>query len=164
MYMHSGAVTKSDVITSNMHSCKRNFVMSKGSYHLPWKWHFIGNVAFRAIIGTGKKNFLQHFLQSFWVTKCFYARMVIKHNFLIHLHLLGPTGGVSGSGFNTSLGVQQSVLTSKVGLSLILSHFDLPGNVLVNGAWPWLYSFPWRFMFMMLILIRRPGFQPRIPK
>ena len=41
-----------------------------------------------------KKNFSKHFLQSFRVTKCFYAIIAIKHDFLIHLHLLGHEGDV----------------------------------------------------------------------
>ena len=45
---------------------------------------FAGNVLFRAIIGTGKKNFSKQFLQSFRATKCFYAIIAIKYAFLVH--------------------------------------------------------------------------------
>ena len=53
------------------------------------------NLPFCTIIGTGKKNFSKHFLQSFQVKECFYAIIVIKHDSL------------SGSGFNSSLEAQQ---------------------------------------------------------
>ena len=53
---------------------------------------FACNVPFRTVVGTGKKNFTKHFLQSFRVTKWFYEIIVIKHVFLIHSHLLGPSG------------------------------------------------------------------------
>lgn len=61
-------------------------------------------------------------------------------------------------------GLNQNIRTSYEGLSLILSHLGLPGTVLVNGEWPWLYSLPCRFRFMMLILIRRFGAHPLMPK
>ena len=96
-FKHSGVITKFDVVMSNVHSSKCNFVTSKLSYFCPWSSifeTFAGNVPFRAIIGTGKKNFSKHFLQNFRVTKCFYAVRTIKHGFLIHLHLLDPSGGV----------------------------------------------------------------------
>ena len=38
----------------------------------------------RAIIGTGKKNFLKQYLQSFWAIKNVYAIIAIKDAFLIH--------------------------------------------------------------------------------
>ena len=77
---HSGAVTKTDVITSNVHS-------SDGVSLCPGSDVFkmlAGNMLLCAIIGTGKKNFLKHFLQSFRAKKCFYAIIAIKHAFLIH--------------------------------------------------------------------------------
>ena len=96
-FKHSWVITKFDVVMSNVHSSKCNFVTSKLSYFCPWSSvfeTFAGNVPFRAIIGTGKKNFSKHFLQNFRVTKCFYAVRTIKHGFLIHLHLLeGERGG-----------------------------------------------------------------------
>ena len=39
-----------------------------------------------------KKNISKHFFLSFRVTKCFYAIIVIKHDFQKQLHLLGPSG------------------------------------------------------------------------
>ena len=54
----------------------------------------IGNVPSRAITATGKKNFSMQFLLCFQVTKCFYAIRAIQHDFLIHLDLLGFSGGV----------------------------------------------------------------------
>ena len=66
---------------------------------------FAGNMPFHAIVGTGKKNFSKDFFcdgctcQSFRATKCFYAILAIKHAFLIHKHLLGPSGGVKPSPF-----------------------------------------------------------------
>ena len=72
---------------------------------------FVGNVPFRAIIGTGKKNFSKHFLISFQVTKCFFGIIAFKHDFLIHLHLLGPSGGIENPAF------QARVLTTPLGPS-----------------------------------------------
>ena len=40
---------------------------------------FACNVPFRITIGTGKKNFLKHFLQRYRVTKCSYAINTIKY-------------------------------------------------------------------------------------
>ena len=76
---------------------------------------FAGNVLFHTIIDTGKKNFTKIFLQSFQVTKCCYAIIAIKHDFLIHvhLHLLGPEGGAEAlkdSGFKTRPGAQQILM------------------------------------------------------
>ena len=45
---------------------------------------FTGNMLFRAIIGTGKKNFLKQSLQSFQAKNYFYAIIAIKYAFLIH--------------------------------------------------------------------------------
>ena len=45
---------------------------------------FAGNVLFRTIIGTGKKNFLKQFLQSFRAKRMFYAILANKHAFLIY--------------------------------------------------------------------------------
>lgn len=45
-----------------------------------------------------------------------------------------------------------SQLTECIGRSLILSHWGLPGNVLVTGAMPWLYIFP---CLLRLIKFRR---------
>ena len=77
---HSGAVTKTVVIISNVHSSD-GVSLCPGSNVFKT---FAGNVLLRAIIGTGKKNFLKHFLQSFRAKKCFYAIIAIKHAFLIH--------------------------------------------------------------------------------
>ena len=45
---------------------------------------FASNVPFRAIIGTGKKNFSKHSLQGLRATKCVHAIIAIKFAFLIH--------------------------------------------------------------------------------
>ena len=42
-----------------------------------------GNVPSHAIIGTGNKELFEVFLQRFRVTKCFYAIIAIKHDFLM---------------------------------------------------------------------------------
>ena len=53
--------------------------------------------------------------------KLCYAIITTKHGFLIHLHLLD----LSGSGFNTTLGVQQMFINRKTCLIPILSS-DIP--------------------------------------
>ena len=55
---------------------------------------FTGDMAFRAIIGTGKKELKKHFLHGFRMTKWFYAIIAIKQDFLIHLHLLSLSWNV----------------------------------------------------------------------
>ena len=52
----------------------------------------------------------------------FKAIIVIKHAFLIHGHLLGPSEGVSDSGFNTSLAAQQMLMHRKPCLIPIISQ------------------------------------------
>ena len=75
-----------------------------------------GNILFRSIIGIGKNhqnfgNIFSNVFEYCCMIECFRAIMVIKHDFLIHLHLLGPSGGVethlSGSGFITFLWAKQ---------------------------------------------------------
>ena len=119
--------SKSDVIIRNVLSSKRNFVTSKcviicrgsGVFET-----FAGNLPSHAIIGTRKKFFLKHFLPTFWVTGSFYAMIVIKHGFLIHLHLLGPEGGVETWAWkHMSRAMRKCVLchmrTTKAQISLI---------------------------------------------
>ena len=80
MNKHSGAVIKSNVIISKVHSSDDvSLCPGSGVFNT-----FAGNVLFRAIIGTGKKKFLKQFLQSFRAKKMFYAIIAIKHAFLIH--------------------------------------------------------------------------------
>ena len=67
MNKHSGAITKTAIIISKVH-------ISDDDSLCPWSGifkTFAGNMLFRAIIGTGKKNFLKQFLQSFRAKKCF---------------------------------------------------------------------------------------------
>ena len=64
---HSGAVIKTDVIINKVHSID-DISLCPGSGFFKM---FAGNVLFRAIIGTGKKNVLKQCLQSFRATKMF---------------------------------------------------------------------------------------------
>ena len=80
---------------------------------------FLGNMPFRTIISTGKKNFWKQLLQSFPVTKYLYAIVAIRYDFIIHLHLLGP---LDSRGWNTSLGAQQMLMHRKSCLIPILSR------------------------------------------
>ena len=60
MNKHSGAIIKTDVIISNMHSSNAvSLCLGSGIFKM-----FSGNMLIRTIIGTGKKNFLKQFLQS----------------------------------------------------------------------------------------------------
>ena len=62
---HSGAVTKTDVIINKMHrSDDVSLCPGSGVFKM-----FAGNVLFRAIIGTCKKNYLKQFLQSLQAKK-----------------------------------------------------------------------------------------------
>ena len=67
-----------------------------------------GNVPSHAIIGTGNKELFEAFLQRFRVTNCFYAIIAIKHDFLMHLHLLGPSGGVETLAFQARVSMLPS--------------------------------------------------------
>ena len=115
------AVTKTDVINSNVHSSKRKFRDVRMTLVFALEAAFSKRsqvTCFFAPLGTGKKNFSNQFLQSFRETKCYYAIIAIKHAFLIHKHLLGPSGGVEtlafqARRFNTSLGVQQMLMHRK---------------------------------------------------
>ena len=106
MYKHSGAITKSDVIISNLHSRKHNFVTSKWSYQC---------------IGTGKKDFTKHFLQCFWVTK-----FLCNNNDQTWFF----DAFTSGSDFNISLGAQQMLIQRKSCLIPILMIITMDKIVL----------------------------------
>ena len=87
-----------------------------------------GNVLFRAILGTGKKNLLKQFLQSFR------AKNILCNNsdqtcFSDTLTSAGSFGRcwnhhLSGSGINTSLGAQHILMHRKSCLSRIWNSTD----------------------------------------
>ena len=80
-----GPSQKTDVITSNVHTSKRNLIRQNDVSLCPGIGVFktlAGNVPFCASIG--KKNFSKYLLQSIRVSKRFYAIITIKHASLIH--------------------------------------------------------------------------------
>ena len=85
---HSGAVIKTDVIISKVFSTD-DVSLCPGSGVFKT---FAGNVLFRAIIGTGKKNFLKQFLQSFRAKKMFLCNKSNQTCFSDALTSAGPLG------------------------------------------------------------------------
>ena len=69
---HTGAVIKTDVIISKVHSSD-DVGLCPGSGVFKT---FAGNMLFWVIIGTGKKNFLKQFLENFQTKNMFYAIIV----------------------------------------------------------------------------------------
>ena len=77
----------------NQHSSKRNFVTS--SLALEAAFSKSSQVTcLSAPLYVQEKKLFEEFSTKFRVTKCFYAIIEIKHDFLIYLHLLAPSGGV----------------------------------------------------------------------
>ena len=117
---HSGAVIKTDVIISNVHiNDDVSLCLGSGVFKT-----FACNVLFRAIIGTGKKNFLKRFLQSFWAKKCNNSDQTCFSDTLTSAGPLGRCWNprLSGSGFNTSLGTQQMLMHRKSCLIPIVEY------------------------------------------
>ena len=80
MNKHSGAVINTDVTISYVQSSD-DISLCPGSGVFKT---FAGNVLFRAIIGTGKKELFETISSKFSSEKCFYVIIAIKHAFLIH--------------------------------------------------------------------------------
>ena len=107
--MHSGAAIKTDDIISKVYDdVQLSLCPGSGIFKT-----FAGN-----IIGTGKKNFLKQFLQSFQAKKMILSNNSDQTCFSDILTSAGPRGrcwklSLKGEGFNTSLGAQQMLMHRK---------------------------------------------------
>ena len=108
------AVIKIYVIISKVHSCDDISLCSGSSIFKT----FAGDMLFGALIGTGKKNFFKHFLQSFRAkVLCNNSDQTCFSDTLTSAVPLGTSGDVeilSGSSFNISLGAQQMLMHRKL--------------------------------------------------